>query len=56
MNILCEYEEKIKVRFLFICVFRKYMFCVQLYGKSARWGRYNIYFEAFKGLFLKNAP
>ena len=31
MNILCKYEKKIKVRFLFICVFRKYKFCVQLY-------------------------
>ena len=24
------------------------MFCVQLYGKRARWGRYNLYFEALK--------
>ena len=22
------------------------MICVQLYGKWARWGRYNLYFEA----------
>ena len=33
MNILCKYEKKISARCLFICVFRKYMFCVQLYGK-----------------------
>ena len=32
------------------------MFCVQFYGKWAHWGRYNIYFEALKGLLLKNAP
>ena len=31
MNILCKYEKKIRVRFFsFICIFRKYMFCVQL--------------------------
>ena len=24
--------------YLFICIFRKYMFCVQLYGKLARGG------------------
>ena len=47
MNILCKYEKKIKVRILFICIFRKYMFCVQLY---------NLYFEALKGLLLKDAP
>ena len=43
------------VHFLFI---RKYMFCVQLYGKQAPWGRYNLYFEALglKGLLLKNTP
>ena len=29
------------------------MFCVQLYGKWARWGQYNLYFEALKGLLLK---
>ena len=56
MNILYKYEKKNKVRFLFISVFRKYMFCVQLYGKWAPWGRYKIYFEALKGLLLKNAP
>ena len=32
------------------------MFCVLLYGKQARWGCYNLYFEALIGLFLKNAP
>ena len=32
------------------------MFCVQLYGKCPHWGRYNLYFEAFTGLLLKNAP
>ena len=32
------------------------MFCVQLYGKWARWGHYNLYFEALKGLLLKKAP
>ena len=56
MNILCKYEEKIKMHFLFINDFRKYMFCVQLYGKWTLWGIYNLYFEAFKGLVLKNAP
>ena len=29
---------------------------MQLYGKWARWGRYNLFFEAFKGLLLKIAP
>ena len=55
MNILCKYEKKIKVRFLFTFVFRKYMFFVQLYGKWAHWGRFNVHFEALKGLLLKNA-
>ena len=32
------------------------MFCVQLYLKQACWGRYNLCFEALKGLLLKNAP
>ena len=32
------------------------MFCVQLYGKRAYWGNHNLYFEALKGLLLKNAP
>ena len=63
MNILCKYEEKLICIFffnlfiyLFICVFRKYMFCVQVYGKWAHWGHYNLYHEALKGLLLKNAP
>ena len=56
MNILCMYEEKIRVHFWFIWVFRKYIFCVQLHGKWARWGHYNLYFEALKGLLLKNTP
>ena len=43
------WEKKLRVHFLFICVFRKYMFCVQLYGKWACWGRYNLYFEARGG-------
>ena len=30
----------------------KYMFCVQLYGKWAHWGCYNLYFEALKGLHV----
>ena len=47
---------KKKVRFLFICIFRKYMFCVLLCGKQAHWGCYNLYFEALKRLFLKNVP
>ena len=47
-------REKIKVSFLtFICVFRKYMFYAQLFGKWARWGRYYRYFEALKGLLLQ---
>ena len=29
-------KKKIKVHFLLIGVFRKYMFCVHLYGKWAR--------------------
>ena len=29
---------------------------MQLYRQWARWGRYNLYFEALKGLLLKNAP
>ena len=56
MNILCEYQKKIKMYFLFIFLFRKYMFCVQLYGEWDCWGRYNLYFEALKGLLLKNTP
>ena len=57
MNILCKYEKKLRcIFFLFIHTFRKYMFCVQLYGKWARWGHYNLYFEALKGLLLKNPP
>ena len=32
------------------------MFRVQLNGKWDRWGRYNLYFEALKGLLLKNEP
>ena len=50
MNILCKYEKKN------LCIFRTYMFCVQLYGKWTCWGLYNLYFEALKGLSLKNAP
>ena len=46
-------EKKNKVGFWFICIFKKYMFCVQLYGKWVRWGRYNLYFEAIKGSLLK---
>ena len=56
INILCKYKKKLGcVFFLFIFVFRKYMFWGQLYGKWARWGRYNLYFEASKVLLLKNA-
>ena len=57
MNILCKYEEKIKVRFLFICVLKKkiHVLCATLW-KWARWGHYNLYFEALKGLLLKTAP
>ena len=32
------------------------MFGVQLFGILVRWGDNNIYFDALKGLFLKNAP
>ena len=32
------------------------MFCVQRYEKWVRWGHFNLYFEALKGLLLKNAP
>ena len=56
MNFLCKYEKKIKVHFLFICIYKTCMFCVQLYGKWARWGHYNLFFEVLKGLLLKNAP
>ena len=31
------------------------MFYVQLYGKWGRRGRYDLYFEALKGLLLKKA-
>ena len=44
MNILCKYQEKIKVHFVFICIFIKYIFCMQLYGKWAYWGHCNLYF------------
>ena len=30
------------------------MFCVQLYGKWAHWGCYNLYSEALKELLIKN--
>ena len=56
MNILCKYQKIIKVRFVFTCAFRKYMLRVQLYGKWAHWGCYNLFCEALKGLLLKNAP
>ena len=46
-------RKKSRQRFLFICIFRKYMFCVQLYGKWACWGCYNLYFEDIKALLLK---
>ena len=39
-------KNKMSFFYLFICVLRKYIFCVQVYGKLARWGRYNLYFEA----------
>ena len=32
------------------------MFCVQLYGKWASWGHYNLFLEVLQGLLLKNAP
>ena len=51
----CASMGKIKVCYLFICIFKKYMFCVQVLRKWASWGRY-LYFEAFKGLELRNAP
>ena len=47
-------RKKNYVRFLFISIYRKYMFCVQLYGKWTSWGHYNLYFEALKGSLLKN--
>ena len=56
MNILYKYEKKMKDCFIFICMFRKYMFCVQLHGTWAHWGRYNLYFETLKGLLPKNVP
>ena len=33
---------------------KNHIFCVQLYGKWVRWGRYNLYLETFKGSFFKN--
>ena len=39
-------QKKNKVHFLLIGIFRKYMFCVHLYGERARLGRYNLYCEA----------
>ena len=45
-----------KLGAVFICLqFQQIMFCLQLYGKWARWGRYNLYFEALKRLLFKNA-
>ena len=37
------------MRVFFICILKKYMVCVQLYGNWASWGRYNLYFEARGG-------
>ena len=56
MIILCKYERKKKCFFVYLFAFfffRKCMFCVQLYGKWTSGGRYNLYFEALKGLLLK---
>ena len=55
MNILCKYEKKIKVHLSFIYAFRKHVLCA-IFGKQACWGCYNLYFEALKGLLLKNTP
>ena len=55
LNILCKYENKIKVRFfLFRFLVNTCFMCN--YGKCARLGCYNLYFEALKSLLLKTAP
>ena len=52
MNILCKDEKTIKVCFIFV-FFGKDMFCMQLHGKSACWGRYRLYFEDLKVITQK---
>ena len=53
MTILCKYEEKIKVRFLVIYVFRKFMFCVQLNGKMPVEGAITSILKRLKGSYSK---
>ena len=42
MNILYKFEKVNKVHFP-----KQHMFCVEVYGKWACWGHYNLFFEAF---------
>ena len=54
MNILCKYEKKIKVHFLFAFLENTYFVCNSM-GNGPGEGAIT-YFEALKGLLLKNAP
>ena len=53
---MCKCENK-KLRYVFFIYLPiwKIPVCVQLYGIRAHWGHYSLYFEALKGLLLKNA-
>ena len=42
--------------FLFICVLRKYLFCMQLFGKWARWGAITSILKHWKGYNSKTHP
>ena len=53
MNILCKYKNKIKVRYLFICVFRKYMGLWSASKKSSV-GHSSIFYISFFSVLLRS--
>ena len=61
-KILCKYKNKIKVCFTFFFFFiylrfwKNMCFVCNSMGNVPCWGRYNLSFEALKGLLLKNTP
>ena len=56
MNILYKYEKKIWVHLYLFGFLENTCFVCNSYGKWACWGCNYLYFEALKGLLLKNAP